>query len=58
MKLVKLIANLGYGSRKQVVCSADGVDVAGKVKIKLLHGDNLRVATTCGTSFDTECRSL
>ena len=42
---------------QQVVGRGHGVEVAGQVQVQLLHGDNLRVATTCGTALDAEGRA-
>ena len=43
--------------RQQIVGRADGVDVAGQVQIKLLHGHHLAIATTGSTPFDAKGRS-
>src|SRR5689334_3463597 len=35
-------------SGKQVICRGDGVDVACKMKIELIHGNDLAVASSSG----------
>ena len=45
-------------SGKQIVCGTNGVNVASKMQVELLHGHNLGVASTCSTAFDTESRTL
>ncbi|MGD0997918.1 MAG: hypothetical protein ABR941_06315 [Thermoleophilia bacterium] len=41
---------------EQVVGGADGVNVAGEMKIQILHGDDLRVAAAGGAALDAEHR--
>ena len=43
--------------RQQVVGGTDGVHIAGKMQVDVLHGDHLRIAAAGGTAFDTEHRS-
>ena len=43
--------------REQVVRSTDRVKVAGKVKVDVLHGDDLSVATTGCAALDAEHRA-
>ncbi len=39
---------------EQVVGGSDGMDVAGEVKVDVLHGDDLGVASTCRASLDAK----
>ena len=41
----------------EVVCSADGVEVSGKVKVDVLHRNYLGIAATCSTALDTKNRA-
>ena len=41
---------------KEVVRSADGVEVAGEVQVDVLHGDDLCVAAACRAALDAEDR--
>ena len=45
-----------HGS-EQVVGSTDGMEVAGEMKVDILHGDDLGVSTAGGTALDTEDRA-
>ena len=43
-------------SGQQVVGRADGVEIAGEVKIDVLHGDDLGIAAAGGSALDAEHR--
>ena len=45
-----------HGS-EQVVGSTDGMEVAGEMKVDILHGDDLGVSAAGGTALDTEDRA-
>ena len=42
---------------KQVVCSADGVEVTGEMQVNILHGDNLCITAAGCTALDAEHRA-
>ena len=42
---------------EQVVCSADGVEVAGEVQVDVFHRNDLRIAAACCTALDAEDRA-
>ena len=42
---------------KEVVRSADGVEVSGEVQVDVLHGDDLGVSAACCAALDAEYRS-
>jgi hypothetical protein len=46
------------GSSEKVVGRGSSVDVTGQVKVELVHGDDLRVSSSGGSSLDAERRSL
>lgn len=53
--LCALVEHTGINSRSQeIVSGSDGMDIAGKVEVELLHGHYLGVPTTCSTTLDTE----
>lgn len=39
---------------KEVIGGGDGVDIAGKVQVDLLHGEHLGVAAARGAALETE----
>ena len=41
-------------SRKQVVCRADGMEVAGEMKVDILHGNNLGITAAGCTALNAE----
>ena len=41
----------------EVVCSADSVEVSGKVKVDILHRNYLGIAATCSTTLDAKDRT-
>ena len=43
--------------RQQVICRGNRVKVAGKVKVQLLHGNQLRIAAAGCAALDAEARS-
>mmetsp|Transcript_2534 Transcript_2534/g.3358 ORF Transcript_2534/g.3358 Transcript_2534/m.3358 type:complete len:279 (+) Transcript_2534:918-1754(+) len=45
-------------SSKKVVSSSDSVDVTGQVEVELFHRNDLRVATTSSSTFDSKSWSL
>ena len=42
---------------QQVVCRCDGVHIAGKVQVDVLHRHDLRVAAACRAALDAEYRT-
>ena len=44
-------------SRYHVIGGSDGVEVARKVKIYLLHRQHLGIAATCSSTFHTKARA-
>ncbi len=46
------------GGSQQVVGRSDGVDIAGQVKVELVHGNDLAIATAGRTALDAEGRTL
>ena len=46
-----------YQGAEQIVGRGDGVDVAGEVKVDVLHRDDLRVAAARRAAFDAEDRA-
>ena len=51
---IALLNGVIYHSCKEVVCRADGVHITGKVKVDILHGNDLRIAAACCTALYTE----
>ncbi len=45
------------GGGKQVVCGADGVNVAGQMEIEIFHRHDLRITAAGGATFDSKCRT-
>ena len=39
---------------QQIVGNADGMQITIKVKVNVLHGNDLRVTTACSTPFHTK----
>ena len=54
---VALLDGVVDHGRQQVVGGADGVDVAGKVEVDVLHGDHLGVAAAGRAPLDAEHRT-
>src|SRR6266508_4444691 len=40
------------------MCSSNGMNVACEMQVEIFHWDNLRIATACRATFDTERWSL
>ena len=56
-ELVALLNMVIEHSGQQVVGSADSVEVAGKVQVDVLHGDDLGPTATGGTALDAKDRA-
>ena len=54
---VALVDMVVQHGRDQVVGSADGVEIAGKVEVDVLHGDDLGPAAAGSAALDAEDRS-
>src|SRR5215217_9351350 len=39
---------------KEIVRRRDGVKITGKMQVDLIHGDHLRIAAACSTTFHAE----
>ncbi len=44
--------------REEIVSRAHGVDITGEVKVEILHGHDLRIATAGRTTLDTKGGTL
>ena len=44
-------------SGQQIICCTDSVEVACEMEVDILHGDNLRISATGGTTLDAEYRT-
>ena len=54
---VSLLNVIVQHSGKQIVCRADGMKIAGKMEIDILHGNDLRVAAAGSAAFQAENRT-
>ena len=39
---------------KKIVCGSNCVHISRKVKVDVLHGNDLSISATCGTALDSE----
>ncbi len=54
MPLVEVVV---HNCSQQVVRSGDGMQIAGEVEIDILHGQHLRVATSCSPALEAHARA-
>ena len=57
LKGIPLLDVIIQHSRKQVISRRDRMEISCKMKIQILHGNNLRISASGSSSFDPEARA-
>ena len=56
-KHIALLNMIIKNGTHKVICTCNSVHITGKMKIYILHRDNLRISAACRTAFNSENRA-